>query len=73
MIGGLRWPRATDQHGNTYWYARREMPELPAQLLDAVIYLYRSKADAEAGEKTGGTGFLVPMPSDGDAPLFVMQ
>ena len=31
------------------------MPELPAQFLDAVIYLYRSEADAIAGEKTGGS------------------
>ena len=47
------------------------MPELPAQFLDAVIYLYRSEAEAAAGEQTGGSGCLVSMPSAGEVPPFV--
>jgi hypothetical protein len=36
---------------------------LPDQVLDSVIYLYQSAADAEAGEAVGGTGFLVGVPT----------
>jgi hypothetical protein len=43
----------------------REKPvfRLPDQVLDSVIYLYQSAADAEAGEAVGGTGFLVGVPT----------
>jgi hypothetical protein len=40
------------------------MPRIPDRLLDNVFYLYASKADAHAGERCGGTGFLVRVPSE---------
>ncbi len=39
------------------------MPRIEDQLLDSVIYLYPSKQAAEDGERAGGTGFLVGMPT----------
>ena len=39
------------------------MPKLPPESLDCVCYLYDSEADAKAGEKFGGTAFLVAVPS----------
>ena len=39
------------------------VPKIPEELLDAVFYLYRTKADAEANENTGGTGFIVGLPA----------
>jgi hypothetical protein len=38
------------------------MPRIPESMLDSVFYLYRSRADAEAGEDLGGTGFFLGMP-----------
>jgi hypothetical protein len=33
-------------------------------ILDSVFFLYRSAEDAKAGKKSGGTGFLVSIPSE---------
>jgi hypothetical protein len=40
------------------------MPQLDQyeKLLEAVVFLYENKADAEAGVDSGGTGFLVALP-----------
>ena len=35
------------------------MPRIDDDLLDCTVYLYASKAEAEAGENSGGSGFLV--------------
>lgn len=35
------------------------MPRIPDDHLDAIVYLYPSRADAQAGERMGGTGFVV--------------
>ena len=39
------------------------MPIIPRALLNCVVYLYRSKEDADAGENAGGTGFIAAMPT----------
>ena len=39
------------------------MPSIPPHVLDCVVYLYRSREDAEAGGPAGGTGFLMTVPS----------
>ena len=44
------------------------MPPIRDHLLETVIYLYPSVADAVSGTNTGGSGFLVGLPADG-APL----
>ena len=40
------------------------MPKIPERLIDCVFYLYKNRRDAENGEKYGGTGFLVGIPSE---------
>ena len=39
------------------------MPRIPPKLLDNVIYLYKTRADAEACSDIGGTGFIVSLPA----------
>jgi len=42
------------------------MPRIQDAYLDCAVYLYASSPDAEAGIKTGGSGFLVGVPSERD-------
>ena len=35
------------------------MPRIPQNVINGVFYLYRDRADAEAGRNPGGTGFIV--------------
>ena len=44
-------------------YIERIMPRIADHLFDCSIYLYRSVNAAEAGEGSGGCGFLVHVPS----------
>lgn len=41
------------------------MPRIDDQILDCVVYLYPSEADAAAGQRAGGSGFVVAVPSGG--------
>jgi hypothetical protein len=43
------------------------MPAIPGQFLDCAIYLYPSVEAAEAGERLGGSGFLVSVPIEGQS------
>ena len=40
------------------------MPRISDDILDCVIYLYRSEEEAARGEKVGGSGFLVSVPAE---------
>lgn len=40
------------------------MPRIRESMLDSTFFLYPSREDAEAGNKCGGTGFLVAYPSE---------
>jgi hypothetical protein len=40
------------------------MPRIQEWVTECVLYMYPSVADAEAGAKAGGTGFLVQIPSE---------
>ncbi len=40
------------------------MPRIQKWVTECVLYMYPSVADAEAGAKAGGTGFLVQIPSE---------
>ena len=42
------------------------MPKIYPPLLDSVIYLYPSVADAKEGKRAGGCGFLMTVPSEDD-------
>lgn len=41
------------------------MPRIPDQLIDCVVFLYRSVDDAKNRRKLGGTGFIVGRPMEG--------
>lgn len=60
-----RWQRVTrlSSRGNPFECWERAMPRIPDELLDCVIYLYRTEMDARTGERNGGSGFLVAEPS----------
>jgi hypothetical protein len=45
--------------GYPYSVLERVMPRIRDELLDCVVYLYRSRREAERGEHIGGSGFLV--------------
>ena len=46
---------------NTVWEPL--MPRIPDGALNGIVYLYPSVVDAENGSRTGGSGFLVTIPS----------
>src|ERR1700730_13896073 len=47
------------RRGVPHQVLERQVPRIPDNLLDCVVYLYPSEAAAEDGERTGGSGFLV--------------
>jgi len=60
----MLWTSIANSHGaneNRYF-----MPRIPNNILDCVFYLYRSAIEAKEGKNTGGCGFLVLYPSEGD-------
>ena len=51
------------------------MSRISDQILDSVVYLYRSAESAALGESTGGSGFLIGVPSErheGQAHCYVV-
>ena len=51
------------------------MPRVPDRYLDCVFYLYRTEEDARIGRSSGGTGFIVSVPSEaapGDVYLYAV-
>jgi hypothetical protein len=50
--------RSTAGVPQTKW-ARVGMPRIPQNVVNGVFYLYKDRADAEAGRCPGGTGFIV--------------
>lgn len=50
-------------HGPDITVWRWEMPRIDDQILDCIVYLYASSDDARNGFASGGTGFLVAIPS----------
>src|SRR5712692_5808900 len=48
-----------------YWIVEEPpVPRINDDYLDCVIYLYRSRNDAEGGMKRGGSGFLIGIQSE---------
>ncbi|MBF5089856.1 hypothetical protein F1640_07510 [Novosphingobium sp. NBM11] len=45
---------------------------IPQDWLDSIIYLYPDIPSAEAGDETGGTGFLLGWPMGGNASCFTL-
>lgn len=60
MIRGRR-AEAQTASGLRYAYWTRDMPPIPAEFLDSVVYLYPNREAAEKGERIGGSGFVASM------------
>jgi hypothetical protein len=52
------------ERGYPFYVWKKPVPRISDQLLDCVVYIYPSVDDARAGEKWGGSGFLVGVPSE---------
>ena len=53
--------------GRRYWYWSRNrnvLPPIPSHFLDAVVFLYGSQEDAQAGADSGGSGFIASIGGD---------
>jgi hypothetical protein len=60
-LGG--WVVRASPSGGNYAYWMPPMPRINDAYLDCVVYLYGSEADAEDGLRTGGSGFLIGIPT----------
>lgn len=49
--------------GTPFQVWEKPVPRISDDFIDCCIYLYASQSDAEAGQKTGGSGFLVGVPT----------
>jgi hypothetical protein len=57
------WVTRLSSRGHPYSVWMPPVPRIPDAYLDCVIYLYASESDAKKGERTGGSGFLVGVPT----------
>lgn len=58
-----KYERRKSMRGVEYAVWNLPMPRIEDKILDCVIYLYPSEVDARNGERAGGSGFLVGIPS----------
>jgi hypothetical protein len=70
----IELPRISNNRGTKYTFIGYpynllkacQMPRIHDVFLDCVVYLYRTKDDAEDGERAGGSGFVVAIPFKSD-------
>jgi hypothetical protein len=69
-----RWVTRLSASGNTYQVLEKPLPRVDDEILQTIVYLYPSEADAHAGSKLGGTGFLIgiPVPFQQPAPMIIL-
>ncbi len=58
------WRTYLSSRGNPYRVWETAMPYIAPPYLNCALYLYHSRADAENGSDTGGSGFLVGIESE---------
>lgn len=58
-----KWVTRYSARGHPYDVWEPDMPRIPDGALSQIVYLYPSVVDAEAGARTGGSGFLITLPS----------
>jgi hypothetical protein len=46
------------------------VPRIPDEILDTVVYLYPDRDSAMRGERAGGSGFMVSVPSEAGPDLY---
>src|SRR5579864_219035 len=59
----LLYAKKCTTQGVSFWARRPLMPRVPDDLLHCSVFLYPSVDDARAGEKAGGSGFLIQVNS----------
>ena len=64
-----RWVTRYSKRGIPHHVLEPDMPRIDVKLLESVVYLYPSEADAEEGVRAGGSGFLIGIPIPTDKPL----
>jgi hypothetical protein len=64
-MSSLPWVTRRSSSGHLYHVLEPPVPRIPDEYLDCVIYLYPSEVDADNGERAGGSGFLVGVPTQG--------
>jgi hypothetical protein len=70
----FRWVSRLSPEGIAYSFVERQVPRIPDEMLECVVYLYPSEAAAEDGEQIGGTGFIIgiPIPYTQPAPYHLL-
>lgn len=58
-----KWVTRYSTRGHPYTAWEPSMPRIPDGALSQIVYLYPSVVDAENGSRTGGSGFLIMLPS----------
>jgi hypothetical protein len=58
-----KWVTRYSTRGHPYTAWEPAMPRIPDGALSQIVYLYPSVVDAENGSRTGGSGFLITLPS----------
>jgi hypothetical protein len=58
-----RWVTRSTARGYSYLEWERRMPRVHDEYLNCVVYLYRSRHEAEEGINIGGSGFVVGVPA----------
>jgi hypothetical protein len=69
---GARYRRVEGRtsNGHRYWYWSRDVPPIPNQYLDSVVFLYPDVAAAERRADSGGSGFIASWPDGAKDPAF---
>jgi hypothetical protein len=69
-----KWVTKHSASGNPYEVLEKPLPRVDNEILQAIVYLYPSEAEAHASASLGGTGFLigVPVPFVQPAPMVIL-
>ena len=60
----MPWTECVSSSGRSYLDWKKPVPRIPDFVLNSIIYLYDDRINAETGADSGGSGFLVSMPSE---------
>ena len=65
-----KWVKRYSKRDIAHEVLEPNMPRIDDGILESIAYLYASEAEANAGDKTGGTGFIIgiPIPFQQNAP-----
>jgi hypothetical protein len=67
-----QWVTRLSERGIPYSVWEKCVPPIDQAYLECVVYIYKSEADAKAGEQFGGSGFLVSVPYNENQDRFAI-